>query len=92
MIAEAQPSLVLVGATKTGMEVAPRIAERLGRCLWAWAVDIKFAGEAGGTTADCMLYAGPASRKVSVPAPADDTDRRRRDIRTPATTKVAPPG
>ena len=66
VIAEAQPSVVLVGATKTGMEVAPRIAERLDAAYGAWAVDINLAGEAGGTTADCMLYAGTGLGELSV--------------------------
>jgi len=55
---ESQPALVLVGATKTGMEVAPRVAERIGAAYGAWVVGIEFDGSSFTTVANCMLYAG----------------------------------
>lgn len=48
--------VVLVGATKLGMETAPRLAERLGAAYAPWTVDFEVA--AGAVTAQCMLYAG----------------------------------
>ena len=58
VIAEVQPRLVLVGATKTGMEVAPRVAERSGAAYAAWALDIRINASSTATSASCMLYAG----------------------------------
>jgi electron transfer flavoprotein alpha subunit len=52
------PALVLVGATKTGLEVAPRVAERCAASYAAWALGIETRGEKGTTTAECMIYAG----------------------------------
>jgi electron transfer flavoprotein alpha subunit len=57
-ISQAQPSLVLIGASKLGMDVAPRVAERNGAAYAAWAVDVGFDETSGDITADCMLYAG----------------------------------
>lgn len=58
VISSSQVALVLVGATKTGMEVAPRLAERCGASYAAWAVRIEIAAETGSSSASCMLYAG----------------------------------
>ena len=72
VIALLQPGLVLVGATKTGMEVAPRLAERFQAAFGAWAVDIEFDPAGTGAIASCMLYAGSGlvtysfSRSVTV--------------------------
>jgi electron transfer flavoprotein alpha subunit len=49
--------MVLVGATKLGMEVAPRLAERSGASYAAWAVGIAVDAH-DVATARCMLYAG----------------------------------
>ena len=57
-IAQFQPVLVIVGATKTGMEVAPRVAERAKAAYAAWAVGIEFDAASAMTTTGCMLYAG----------------------------------
>lgn len=53
-----KPGLVLVGATKLGMEVAPRVAERLGLGYGAWAVDAAVDPATSLTTAQCLLYTG----------------------------------
>jgi electron transfer flavoprotein alpha subunit len=50
--------LVLIGATKMGMEVAPRVAERTGASYAAWAVELEYESAGGSTVASCMLYAG----------------------------------
>ncbi len=55
---KASPGLVLVGATKLGLEVAPRVAERTQSIYAAWAVDLDIDMQSGATTAHCMLYSG----------------------------------
>lgn len=53
-----QPTLVLIGASKMGMDVAPRVAERAGAAYAAWAVDVTIDPASGETTASCVLYGG----------------------------------
>jgi len=55
---KADPGLLLMGATYLGMEVAPRVAERLGSGYAAWAADFKIDAATQTTTAQCMLYTG----------------------------------
>jgi len=55
---KAQPAVFLVGATKLGMEVAPRLAERLGTGYAAWVLGFEVDPGAQTTTAQCMLYTG----------------------------------
>ena len=50
--------MFLVGATKLGMEVAPRLAERLGAGYAAWVVGFEVDPGTESTTAQCMLYTG----------------------------------
>lgn len=69
VIARLQPGLVLVGATKTGMEVAPRVAERFQAAFGAWAVDIEFDPAGARTIASCMLYAGSGLATYSFSGP-----------------------
>ncbi|MGA2527733.1 MAG: electron transfer flavoprotein subunit alpha/FixB family protein [Acidimicrobiales bacterium] len=57
-IARSQPTVVLVGATKTGMEVGPRVVERCQASYAAWAVSIEIDSDNAAVTASCMLYAG----------------------------------
>lgn len=57
VIRETQPALVLVGATKHGMEVAPRVAERTGCGYGPWATQVSL-DSACRTTAQCVLYSG----------------------------------
>lgn len=60
LIGESRPALVLVGATKTGLEVAPRVAERCDASYAAWALGIGMDPGGGPVTAECMMYAGSA--------------------------------
>lgn len=55
---QAQPGLVLIGATKLGLEVAPRLAERLGLGYAAWAVGFEVDPETQAVAAQTMLYTG----------------------------------
>jgi len=79
VVAGSDPGLVLIGATKTGMEVAPRLAERCGAGYAAWAVGIEIDPANGGVSASCMLYAGSGiaeyrfSRPVTVLSVAQGT-------------------
>ena len=57
-VEKAQPVVFLVGATKLGMEVAPRLAERLGTGYAAWVLGFEVDPGAQTTTAQCMLYTG----------------------------------
>jgi electron transfer flavoprotein alpha subunit len=59
----ASSGLVLIGATKLGLEVAPRVAERLGAGYAAWAVGLE-TDAAGSVTARCRTYAGSALSTV----------------------------
>jgi len=53
------PDMVLLGATKLGLEVAPRLAERLGIAYGPWATTL--AGDrAAGFQVDGMSFAGAA--------------------------------
>jgi electron transfer flavoprotein alpha subunit len=54
--ADGAPRLILLGATKLGMEVAPRLAERLGVGYAPWTV--KLTADGATVTAECMLYSG----------------------------------
>lgn len=55
---QVQPVMFLIGATKLGMEVAPRLAERLDAGYAAWAVDFEIDKAVQAITAQCMLYTG----------------------------------
>lgn len=57
-VKQAQPALLLVGATKLGLEVAPRIAERVEAGYAAWVVGLDVNAETKNTTAQAMLYTG----------------------------------
>lgn len=58
VIEEVQPLLVLVGATKPGLEVAGRVAQRLDLGCASWCVDFSIDHESGGVTAECMIFSG----------------------------------
>ncbi len=55
---QAQPAVVLIGATKLGMEVAPRLADRQGLGYAAWVVGFEVDAGTLTTTAHSMLYTG----------------------------------
>jgi electron transfer flavoprotein alpha subunit len=58
VIAQAQPDLVLVGATKRGLEVSGRAAERLNLGVASWCIDFTRDPQTKTITADCMIYTG----------------------------------
>lgn len=60
VIAQAQPALVLVGATKLGLQAAPRVAERTGAGYGAWATGFTVEAHNGAIAARCSLYSGTA--------------------------------
>lgn len=57
-IKEVGPKLVLVGATKNGLEIAPRVAERTQSAYAAWVVDFSVEPASGQVTARSMVYGG----------------------------------
>ncbi|MCB9420004.1 MAG: electron transfer flavoprotein subunit alpha/FixB family protein [Ardenticatenaceae bacterium] len=56
VIEQVKPDLVLVGATKSGLEISARVAARIGAGVASFCVD--FSLDDGGVTADCMIYSG----------------------------------
>ncbi len=56
VIEQVEPDLVLVGATKSGLEISARVAARLGAGVASFCVD--FSLDHGFVTADCMIYSG----------------------------------
>jgi electron transfer flavoprotein alpha subunit len=58
IIEQAHPPVVLVGATKLGLEVAPRLAERAGAGYAAWMIGFDVDPSSSTVTARCMLYSG----------------------------------
>lgn len=52
------PHVVLIGATKLGLDVAPRVVERTAAGYGAWAVSCELDEDAGEVSATCMIYAG----------------------------------
>ena len=57
-IQQSQPNAFLIGATKMGLEVAPRLAERFDSGYAAWVVGFKIDSNERFTTAQAMLYTG----------------------------------
>jgi len=58
IITQAQPDLVMVGATKQGLELSARVAERLGMSCASWCVDFDIDADSQQVTAQCMIYSG----------------------------------
>jgi electron transfer flavoprotein alpha subunit len=56
-VQQTNANLVLIGATKLGMEVAPRVAERMSAGYAAWTLGFEIDGS-NCVTARCMLYTG----------------------------------
>jgi electron transfer flavoprotein alpha subunit len=52
------PAFFLLGATKTGMEAAARLSERLAAAYAPWTVRFEIDPATYALTAHCMLYAG----------------------------------
>lgn len=57
VIAQVKPDLVLVGATKSGLEISARVAARLGAGVASFCVDFEL-GDDNLVTANCMIYSG----------------------------------
>jgi electron transfer flavoprotein alpha subunit len=57
-IKQIEPAVVLIGATKRGFEIAPRVAERLSAGYASWALDFEIDSIQGQVTAKCMIYSG----------------------------------
>jgi electron transfer flavoprotein alpha subunit len=57
VIAEVKPDLVLVGATKPGLEISARTAARLGAGIASFCVDFDLDAD-NFVTAQCMIYSG----------------------------------
>lgn len=58
VIAHAQPDMVLVGATKRGLEISGRAAERLNLGVASWCSDFSRDPQTKTITAQCMIYTG----------------------------------
>jgi electron transfer flavoprotein alpha subunit len=60
--AEIAPLAILIGGTKTGFEVAPRLAERLQSAYAANVIDLSV--EDGALSVNCSLYTGLGVEKM----------------------------
>lgn len=58
VVAASGVRLVLIGGSKVGLAIAPRLAERLEAGYVAWAVDLGFTGGDDAIEATCMIYGG----------------------------------
>jgi electron transfer flavoprotein alpha subunit len=58
VLEQANPDLLLVGATKQGLEVASRVAERLDLGCASWCVDFEIDPASKIVTARCMIFSG----------------------------------
>ncbi len=56
IIAHVKPDLVMVGATKQGLELSARVAERMEMSLASWCVDFELDAES--IVVQCMIYSG----------------------------------
>lgn len=102
VIEQVQPDLVLVGASKRGLEVAGRVCERLNLGCASWCVDFEIDTDSKVVTAQCGIFSGQgiASYKICTqPALATVTpgtfavvDSPARDVTvTPVSVAIAPP-
>lgn len=53
-----QPAFVLIGATKIGIELSGKVAQRLEVGVASWCVDFEIDPQANTTTTKCMIYSG----------------------------------
>ncbi len=58
VVAQAQPDLVMVGATKQGLELSARVAERLEMSCASWCVDFELEADSHQFVVKCMIYSG----------------------------------
>lgn len=61
VIAEKRPALVLIGATRLGLEAAPRAAERIQADYAAWVTGFDISPDDSSVSALTMLYSGVGS-------------------------------
>jgi electron transfer flavoprotein alpha subunit len=54
----AEADLVLIGATKLGLDVAPRVAERVGGSCATWATEVDLDPRTGALSVSCASYGG----------------------------------
>lgn len=66
VITHAKPDLVLVGATKRGLEISGRAAERLNLGIVSWCIDFLRDSQSKAITAECMIYTGMAKNTYSI--------------------------
>ncbi len=59
-INEYQPGVVLFGATKIGMDIAARVADRLNLGYATWVIDFGVAESSGSVVAKSGMYSGNA--------------------------------
>lgn len=64
VIEQVKPDLVLVGATKSGLEISARVAARLGAGVASFCVDFSLGD--GLATADCMIYSGVGKNRYKI--------------------------
>ncbi|PIE80410.1 MAG: electron transfer protein subunit alpha [Chloroflexi bacterium] len=64
IVEQMKPELVLVGATKPGLEISARTAARLGVGLASFCVDFRW--QDGCFTADCMIYSGVGKNSYKI--------------------------
>jgi len=58
VISRAKPDLILIGATKQGLELSPRIAERLDLSYASFCVDFELESKSQQVLAKCMIFSG----------------------------------
>ena len=58
IIQQSQPSLIMIGATKIGLELSGKVAQRLGIGIASWCVDFQIEPDADTITTKCMIYSG----------------------------------
>lgn len=58
VISEAKPDLVLIGATKQGLELSARVAERLEMSCASWCLDFEMDSTSQQVLAKCMIFSG----------------------------------
>ncbi len=97
-----KPDLVLIGASKFGIEVSARLAEQLNTGCASWCVDFKLDPENKVVTTRCIVYSGqglatykihtqPALATIS-PGVFEVVDGAERDVTIlPVDIEIAPP-
>ncbi|NOZ72292.1 MAG: electron transfer flavoprotein subunit alpha/FixB family protein [Chloroflexi bacterium] len=97
-----KPDLVLIGASKFGIEVSARLAERLNAGCASWCVDFELDPENKVVTTQCMVYSGQGIKTYKIqtqPALAtvsagvfEAVDGAERDVTIlPIDVEIAPP-